>query len=56
MKYIAIFLLFVLVGLIFFEQDHQEFIQGGDIQKAELIDSLQDRIDSLELELSKYDK
>lgn len=52
----------IIIYLVFFFEDKPtEFIQGGDIQKAETIESLQQKVDSLyaenlpcQIELNRY--
>lgn len=51
----------IIYLLFFFEEQPTEFIQGGDIKKAETIEALQRKVDSLhdenfpcQIELGRY--
>lgn len=51
----------IIYLVFFFEEQPTEFIQGGDIQKAETIEALQRKVDSLhdenfpcQIELGRY--
>lgn len=61
--FVLIFIFIIILGLLFYyvPKAKVEFIEGGDIQKAQTIDSLQSVIDSLhsevlplQIELGRY--